>query len=127
MPEKMTDVLFLTKTGNIHKGFLNLGGMWLIQNNNQLIARVIRDSRNVVAWRNLPNVNDEGWKTEERPETGSRVLIKDSISNEINIAYVGKVRWIIRNSPKDHITFWANTNSPWMPLPEPPNNEYTEI
>ena len=121
LPEQMNDVLFVTTAGEIHKGFLNIRNAWLIQNHNGLISRFIPDQKSVLAWTNLPDRDDENWKTDERPESGSRILVLNRASGNVNIADVRRHVWIIRNHPKDHVTFWANTTSPWMPLPEIPD------
>lgn len=123
-PQQMQDVLFVTKSGKIYKGFLNLRDTWIIQNNDGLISRYITDSNYVVAWMELPDSDGAGWKNKEDglPETGSYVLSKDWLSGKVHIVYVADTdRWIIRNHPDDHITFWQTSSKDmWMPLPELP-------
>lgn len=121
MPEQLKDVLILTRSGEIYKGFLNLKNTWIMANCDGLISRIIHED-SVVAWTDLPDKDDPDWKTDPQPEDRTRVLAKDSWDDElIVIAYVTKTRWIICNQQDDHITFWMHDGSAWMPLPEIPD------
>ena len=117
LPRQLEEVLFVTRKGQVHKGFCNLRNAWIMQNCDGLVARLMPEG-SVHAWAPLPDVDDIRWRTSPQPETGSYVLTKDRVDGMIVITYVTENRWIIRNTPDDDITFWMHDGSAWMPLPE---------
>lgn len=119
LPPQLKDVLFLTRSGKIYKGHLNLRNAWIMQNCDGLIARLMREE-SVIAWTDLPDADDPDWRTNPQPKSDIRVLAKDSVNNLIVIADIRRHIWIIRNMHTDDITFWMHDGSAWMPLPEVP-------
>lgn len=119
-PEQLKHVLFLTRRGEIYKGFLNLRNTWIIENAEGLVTAYMKDTDAVAHWMELPD-RDADWKKagEEPPEESSRVLAMD-YSGEVFIVEAHKNVWIIRNIKGSESTFsiWPKEGSLWMPLPE---------
>lgn len=121
LPEQMHNVLFITKSGSIYKGFLNLGNSWLIQNTNGLISKSFRDDSCVIAWMELPDKNaDWNRQGDKAPEIGTRILSMDRMDGNVTVVDVGVNYWVVRNSKDDHIKFHIQNHPDnlWMPLPE---------
>ena len=128
LPEKMKSVLISDKNGKIRKAFINIGGIWIIQNTNSVPSLFYNDESMVLAWMPLPNVykkySHEGWilTSKSLPKNDIPVLI--STKDEVFISYCrsgNSDMWWLRNSEnKDSQKVYLSKHSviAWMPLPE---------
>jgi len=53
LPENKVDVLIVDNKNRVRKGFLNSGGVWVIQNTKALSSLVYRDEKSIIAWTSL--------------------------------------------------------------------------
>lgn len=128
LPEKMESVLIFDKNKRIRKAFVNMGGIWIIQNTNSLPSLFYKDETMVLSWTSLPKTykkySREGWIATSKllPEQNTSVLV--STKDEVFISYCrsgnGDMWWIRNgessNSPKVYLS--KNNVIAWMPLPK---------
>lgn len=128
LPERMESVLISDKKGRICKAFMNIGGIFIVQNTNSLPSLFYKDESMVLAWMPLPAVykkySREGWILVSKSLPPNDVPVLVSTEDEVFISYCrsgeSDMWWLRNNEDKDSQKVYLSKSSvvAWMPLPE---------